>query len=272
MSIVVNEKQFQDDLEGDDVLTDLSQESLEVTPVEADVSNDLDALENEVTNTIPDKFKDKSAEDIAKAYTELEKEFGRKNNEVGELRKLTDDFLKSQLDEPTKESNKIDLDDLLENPNDVITKSIDDNPRIAALEKELQEAKIEKQRSYFDERHPDANELLSSTDFQNWVTGSPVRHNLFAQANTNFDYQTLDEVFNLYGELRGASKEKAEKKAATKRKEELRDVSVDKGSTGEVTKKIYRRADLIRLKQTNPSRYSDMNDEIVLAYQERRVR
>lgn len=267
MSIVVNEKQFQDDLEGDEVLKDLSQENLEGTS--EDASEDL---ENEITNTIPDKFKEKSLEDVVNSYTELEKELGRKNNEVGELRKLADGFLKQQLDEPTPKESKIDLDDLLENPNDVITKSIDDNPRIAALEKELQQAKIEKQKDYFDKRHPDAEQLLGNTDFQNWVTSSPVRHNLFTQANAGFDYQTLDEIFNLYGELRGASKEQAEKKAATKRKEELRDVSVDKGSTGEVTKKIYRRADLIRLKQTNPSRYSDMNEEIVLAYQEGRVR
>jgi len=48
-------------------------------------------------------------------------------------------------------------------------------------------------------------------------------------------------------------------------------VAVD-GATGETSKKIYRRADLIRLQLTDPERYMANQDDIMLAYNEGRVR
>ena len=37
-------------------------------------------------------------------------------------------------------------------------------------------------------------------------------------------------------------------------------------------KKIFRRADVLRLMETDPERYEALSDEITLAYQEGRVR
>lgn len=264
MSIVAND-QLEDTLNEDEVFSDMSVD--EETSVEA-----LDALEETVTD-MPEKFKGKSAADIANSYTELEKELGRKNNEVGDLRKLTDDFLQQQIDPVTEtKENQIDLDNLLENPNDVIMGAIDNNPRIAALEAQLQQAQIAEKKQGFESKHTDWNTTLNSEDFSKWVTGSPVRQKMFIDANASYDYAMLDEVFSLYKDVRGAVKEQAEVTAVTKRKKALKNTSTDKGSTGEISKKIYRRSDLIRLKQTNPERYSEMNEEIMLAYAEKRVR
>lgn len=269
MSIVVNEEQFEDNdlLEGE-VFSDMSEED--------NSDESLDTLENIITEKeVPSKFKGKELDDVIHSYTELEKELGRKNNEVGELRKLTDDILKQQLEpEITKKENQIDLDDILENPNETITKIATDanDSRISALEKQLQQARVAEQKAGFEGKHNDWDSVLNSTDFQSWVTGSPVRQKMFAEANQAYDYATLDEVFSLYKDVRGAVKEQAEEKAVTKRKKALRNTSVEKGSTGEVSKKVYRRADLIRLKQTNPNRYNDMAEDIMLAYQEGRVR
>jgi hypothetical protein len=47
---------------------------------------------------------------------------------------------------------------------------------------------------------------------------------------------------------------------------------VDTGGTGEATKRIYRRADLIRLKMNDPARYEALQPEIMAAYQEGRVK
>ena len=261
------------------IVTDEQLTELEEGEVFGDMSTDeetseevLDELEATVTE-IPEKFKDKSAADIANSYTELEKELGRKNNEVGELRKLTDDFLKQQLEPVTeKKENQIDLDNLLENPNDVIMGAIDNNPRIAALEEQLRQAQVAEKKQGFESKHTDWNTVLNSEDFSNWVQGSAVRQKMFSDANSSYDYAMLDEVFSLYKDVRGAVKEQAEVKAVTKRKKALKNTSTDKGSTGETSKKIYRRADLIRLKQTQPDRYSEMNEEIMLAYAEKRVR
>jgi hypothetical protein len=48
-------------------------------------------------------------------------------------------------------------------------------------------------------------------------------------------------------------------------------VAVD-GATGETSKKIYRRQDLIRLQLTDPDRYMALQDDIMAAYNENRVR
>ena len=266
MSIVVEDEQFEDSLKDDESIGDFSKD--EETSLEA-----LDDLENSIENDVPEKFQGKELKDVVNSYTELEKELGRKNNEVGELRKLTDDFLKQQLDAPAApKENQIDLDDLLENPNDVVTKAVDNNPRIAALEEQLRQAQVLEQKTGFESKHKDWDSVLKSEDFASWVTGSPVRQNMFQEANANYDYAVLDEVFSLYKDVRGVAKEQAENKAAVKRKKALKNTSTEKGSTGEVSKKVYRRADLIRLKQTDPNRYSEMNDEIMLAYAEGRVR
>ena len=264
MSIVVDQQEKE--LLDNEVEVDLEEGT------SLDASDELEAnIDPEFE--LPDKFKDKSMEDVVKSYMEAEKELGRKNNEVGELRKLTDDILKQQI-EPTVTKNQIDLDDLLENPNDVITKAMDDNPRIKALEEQLKQAKVETEREKFETEHPDWQNTLQSTDFQSWIQKSAVRQQMFNSANSNYDYAVADELFNTYSELRGASKEVAETKAATKRKKALRNTSAERGSTGEVTKKVYRRADLIRLKQTDPSRYNepDFQEELLLAYSEGRVR
>ena len=46
---------------------------------------------------LPSKFKGKSITDIVSSYENLEKELGRKGQEIGELRQLTDQILKQQL-------------------------------------------------------------------------------------------------------------------------------------------------------------------------------
>lgn len=261
----------EDELSGENVITDLNEEVLEPT---TEVEENVDTLEAEIKDEIPEKFKGKEVADVVASYLELEKTLGHKNNEVGELRKLTDEILQQQLKEPTQNEpeTSIDLDDLLENPNDVVTKAIDNNPTIAKLQEQMQQALIAEKRKGFEGKHTDWNDVLESGDFQSWVTSSPVRQQMFTSANQSYDYAVLDEVFSLYKDVRGVAKEKAETTASTKRKKALNDTSVEKGSTGEVTKKVYRRADLIRLKQTNPNRYSEMADEIYLAYQEGRVK
>ena len=42
--------------------------------------------------------------------------------------------------------------------------------------------------------------------------------------------------------------------------------------TGESGKRVYRRADLIRLKMQDPARYDALSDEIMAAYAEGRVK
>ena len=81
------------ELDEDEVLDDLSITDEDEGTLEVGAAPD----EGEVAPVIPEKFKGKSYEDVVESYTQLERELGRKNNEVGELRHLADDFIRQQL-------------------------------------------------------------------------------------------------------------------------------------------------------------------------------
>ena len=61
--------------------------------------------QQEEVDDIPDKYKGKSVKDIVRMHQEAEKLAGRHSSEIGELRKIVDDFVVSQT-ELKKEKKK----------------------------------------------------------------------------------------------------------------------------------------------------------------------
>lgn len=232
---------------------------------------------------VPEKFKGKSAKEIADSYVNLEKELGRKAQEVGELRQLTDQILRQQIsDKQTAKPIEVAPEeevDFFVDPKAAVQRAVENHPKIKAFE---QQAIIQQQNAYvqqakaaekaFKEKHSDFNEILQEKDFQDWVGASPVRQRLFQQANANYDFYAGDELFSTYKELRKVKQAQGQKQA-DEAKAELKAATVPSGSSSsEQTTKVYRRADLIRLKMTDPARYDAMSDEILKAYAEGRVK
>ena len=85
-SIVVDPAENLADTEVEDTVQ--PDETLETLEAESDI---------EPTSDIPDKFSGKSVEDIVKSYQNLEQELGRKSQEIGELRQLSDSCLNSPI-------------------------------------------------------------------------------------------------------------------------------------------------------------------------------
>jgi hypothetical protein len=106
----------------------------------------------------------------------------------------------------------------------------------------------------------------------NWVKSSPVRLGLYAKADGEFDFDSANELISTYKELRGVKTKQAEQAGQTARATSMKAAAVDTGGTGESSKKVYRRADLIRLKMTDSARYDALSDEIMTAYAEGRVK
>lgn len=224
---------------------------------------------------IPEKFRNKKLEDVISSYTQLESEYGRKANEVGELRRLTDELLGLQLKketqvEPTKKS--ITSDDLFENPDHIINEVVNSNPRIKELESQIRADKIQKEKEKFEAQHSDWYSVMSSSDFQEWVRQSPTRSRLLMEADKNYDYQTGAELLTLYKEIKQVDVKKKESETKEKTESDLKASITERGSTGQSGKKVYRRADLIQLRLRNPAKYSAMEDEIMAAYKEGRVK
>lgn len=222
---------------------------------------------------IPEKYSGKSLDEIIRMHQEAEKLIGRQAQEVGEVRKLADDLIKQQLGNktptPAKQETEIDF---FEDPKTAVLKAVESHPDVLAAKEAAQQFKKMQTQQMLQQKHPDFAELVSDGEFQEWVKSSPIRLNMFAMADSQYDFNAADELLSTFKQIRGA-KAKQTTDAGTKvLKQNLKAASVDVGGTGESSKKVYRRADLIRLKMTDPDRYEQLQPEIMAAYSEGRVK
>jgi hypothetical protein len=120
--------------------------------------------------------------------------------------------------------------------------------------------------------HPDFGNIVQDPEFAEWVKQSPVRLGLYAKADGEFDYDSANELLSTYKQLKQIKTQQVEAKGKETLKQNLKAVAVDTGGTGESSKRVYRRADLIRLRMTDPERYEALEPEIMRAYADGRVR
>jgi hypothetical protein len=113
---------------------------------------------------------------------------------------------------------------------------------------------------------------VNDVEFIDWVKSSNVRIGLYTKANADFDYDSANELISTFKQLRGVKMRQTEQDGESTRKQNLNSAMVDSGGTGESSRKVYRRADLIRLKMNDPARYEALSDEIITAYAEGRVK
>ena len=226
--------------------------------------------QTEAKTELPEKYKGKSVEDIVKMHQEAEKLIGRQGREVLEVRKLADELIKSQLAPKVEVEKPKDI-DFFENPQEAIRQQIENNPRVLAAEQYAKQVQLEQSRRKLVELHPDVEDVVKDEAFREWVNASKIRKQLFQQAD-EYDVDAANELLSTYKELKTVKQKKVETVDNVARDKSLKAASVDSGGSGESTRKIYRRADLIRLNMRDPEKYASMADEIMLAYREGRVK
>ena len=230
----------------------------------------------EVKDDVPEKYRGKSVAEIARMHEEAEKLIGRQANEVGELRKLTDEILKQQLasTKPQKEEQANEV-DFWSDPDQYLNKKLENHPDILAAKQAQQQMKHQQASELLHKKHPDMLEVVQSQDFQDWVAASKVRTQLYVAADTQYDTEAADDLISTFKALTGKKAEEGQQQAkelSASRQKQLKAATVDSGGGNETSRKIYRRADLIRLKMTDPARYEALEPEIFAAYQEGRVK
>jgi hypothetical protein len=231
---------------------------------------------------LPEKFKGKSAEDIYKAYEESEKKASRLGNEIGQVRKLADDLLRESLEKKAAaqqvQKEPVQTVDFFENPQEATRIAVESNPRIQALETNAENFRRMQSQQMLVQKHPDFQSVASEDEFLKWKDASTVRQRLYDAAQ-NYDFNAGDELLSTYKEIKAlkqsqsAAQTQAVNSTENKSREKaLSSASVDTGGTSETSKKIYRSADLIRLRIRDPARYEAMSDEIYQAYSDGRVK
>ena len=229
--------------------------------------------ESVVEKVFPDKYKDKSLEDIVKMHQEAEKMIGRQAQEVHEVRSLADQLLKRQLENDKGQAVESAPEvDFFENPQDSIKRAIENNPAVLEAKQANLEFKRMKTAQQLAAKHPDMNTIANDSGFQEWVKASPVRLSLYAKADAEFDFSSADELLSTYKELKQVRNNSVQETGKKQQAQALKAAGVDTSGSGEVAKKVYRRADLIRLKMTDPDRYDQLQPEIMAAYQQGRVK
>jgi hypothetical protein len=241
--------------------------------LEAVEKQKLETSVESISNDIPDKYRGKELSDIIKMHQEAEKLIGKQAQEVGEVRKLADELIKQNLaGKPQHIKEEEPEVDFFENPQAAVRKTVDNHPDVLAARQAGQEFKKMQIQQKLAAEHPDFTQIVQDQDFANWVKSSPIRIGLYAKADGEFDYDSANELLSTYKQLKGVKAKQTNEAGETQRKSNLKAATVDVGGSGESGKRVYRRADLIRLKMTDPNRYDALSDEIMQAYQEGRVK
>ena len=226
----------------------------------------------ESKSDLPEKYREKSLEEVVRMHQEAEKLIGKQAQEVGEVRKLADELLKQNLNSRQQQVEIEPEVDFFENPQRAVQETIDKHPDVLAARQAGQEFKRMQIQQKLVQDHPDYSQVVNDFEFQNWVKSSPIRLGLYAKADGDFDYDSANELLSTFKQLRGIKAKESGQADNAARAKTMKAVAVDTGGSGESSKRIYRRADLIRLKMQDPNRYDALSDEIMAAYAEKRVR
>jgi len=250
--------------------------------VEEKVEETIDTEINEVLNaeeenTLPDKLQGKSKEELADMYINLESKIGSQGNELGELRRLTDQILQNQFNSTQQESDikeEISDEDFYDNPKEAVSKAVDNTLKNDERLKKLDRMEEMIWKQELRDQHPDFQETVGSQDFTDWVGKSKLRINLYKKADS-YDIDSALSLFDLWKEHKEITESVAqeEKKfVENKREKDLKAATSESATTETTTKPVFRRADLIRMRIEDPQKYSAMQPEIMEAYQTGRVK
>lgn len=206
------------------------------------------------------------AEELDGTVKTLQRSMTKQGYELGELRQLkplVDKMLVSQAEkkEPV---------DFFANPEASVRQSIEDNPKLQQVTKELAELRKQTMIVETQKAHPDYKEIIANQDFQDWVSASKIRVSLMLQADQGYDFDAGNELLSTWKERQViANTAKASAKHEQDTAQALKAAKVDTGN-GVSGKKTYNRLDLMKLKQSDPDRYSALN--VAQLYAEGRVK
>lgn len=243
-----------------------------------------DANEDE---ELPVRFRGKSRKEIAEMYANLESSHGRMANDLGQQRILTDRLLdlKRATDLAANGGGpvtkpKITRDEILaDDPTAAIDKLIDARlrPLVETIDEKLNRVVSATTESTFTAKHPDFQQIANDPAFGKWIGDSPVRVRAAMQAKAG-DLAAADDLLTEWKRNKVQKKPKEEVQHEVDL-EGARNASTESGGqAAEAGRpkpgKVYRRADLIKLRMDDPERYysDEFQSVIMKAYSENRVK
>lgn len=235
--------------------------------------------EQEDDDDIPEKYRGKDVKDIIAMHQNAEKLLGKQSSEVGDLRKVVDDFIKSQTiaqqqqaPATTVDSDDVDDLDFFEDPKKAVSKLLENHPSVKQSQQMAIRLAQQEAVAQLKANHPDYTTIVKDQKFLNWVGQSKIRTDLLRRADA-YDYESANELFSLWKERQNIVNDTVATETQA-RKQAVKSASTGnaKGSGEQPKRKIYRRADIVELMTKDPERYQALASEIRQAYAEGRVK
>ena len=240
----------------------------QATPEEEPAAQDTDEDE------IPEKYKGKSVKDIVRMHQEAERAIGKQGSEVGELRRIVDEYVRAQTVTKQQQAPEVEEEvDFFTDPDKAIAKAISKHPKVQQAE--LMAAQMAQAKILQDLKstHPDYGDIIKDASFVDWIGKSKVRQELFSRADRYYDFDAANELLSTWKERNQVVQQtKAVEKVERKQAVKAASTGATKGSGETASKKTYRRADIIELMRFNPDRYQELAPDIMQAYAEGRVK
>ena len=228
----------------------------------------------ETEDDIPEKYKGKSVRDIVRMHQEAERAIGKQGSEVGELRRIVDDFVRAQTVTKQQQAPVVEEEvDFFTDPDKAIARAIEKHPKVRQAEELSAQMKKAEALANLKSAHPDFTEVVNDGSFAEWVNKSKVRQELFSRADRSYDFDAANELLTTWKErTQVVNQTKAVEQVQRKQAVKSASTGATKGSGETASKKTYRRADIIELMRRDPDRYEAMAPEIMQAYAEGRVK
>jgi hypothetical protein len=235
-------------------------------------------VQQEPTYQPPEKYAGKTLEDVIGMHQNVEKAFGKQGQEVGQQRQLIQQMMEqsqaNQATETTEEAMSFE-DTFYDDPAKAVNSAIENHPEIRKAREGNVRSAQNANLTQLETTHPDFMNVVGDSDFQKWVGESGIRTELFRRADADYDFNAANELLGTWKQISMIDKTQEVKAQQKKsRQKAMRQTSSETRSSGDSVggKKIYRRADLIQLQVSDPSRYASLADEIHSAYVEGRVK
>lgn len=215
---------------------------------------------------LPEKYEGKTPVEIAEMHQNAEKRLGEMRNEIGQLRQYVSEQIQSQQTQAQAPEQEVDF---WSDPMGAIRQQV--QSQMQPIQEQLQQAQQAQVRAKLAVEHPDWQQIAQDQKFAEWVVQTPERKRQFERADSGVDYDAANELLTNYKAMTGTEQQIQNE---VKREHMVRAAITEEGSPHLSTQKIYSRLDLQRLKNEDPTKYSDpaFQEELARAYQEGRVR
>jgi hypothetical protein len=132
-------------------------EQNEVNEIQQEATAEVEQPQPEEPS-LPDKYQGKSLEEVVQMHQEAEKLLGRQSSEVGELRKVVDDYISTQTQPTAPQQQHVEPEDDIDyftDPQGAVNRAIENHPKIREAQQYTEQYKKQSSLATLQAKHPD---------------------------------------------------------------------------------------------------------------------